>query len=63
LVESDIAAGTLVLLDVNDMQQTGFMLTMSAFHPASAPPGPAGSWFIDHFKASSADARPSAEHR
>lgn len=50
MVEKDIADGTLVVLDVDDMPRTGFMLTMSAYHPASEPPGPAGRWFIDHLK-------------
>jgi DNA-binding transcriptional LysR family regulator len=50
MVEKDIAAGTLVVLDVDDMPRTGFMLTMSAFHRPSQPPGPAGKWFVDHLK-------------
>ncbi len=50
MVEKDIAAGTLVVLDVDEMPRTGFMLTMSAFHQPSQPPGPAGKWFIDHLK-------------
>jgi len=61
MVEQDIVAGTLVVLDVDDMPRTGFMLTMSAFHPASAPPGPAGRWFVDHLKAWSGDAFPDGE--
>ena len=52
MVEKDIADGTLVVLDVDDMPRTGFMLTMSAYHPASEPPGRAGRWFIDHLKQS-----------
>lgn len=52
MVAKDIADGTLVVLDVDDMPRTGFMLTMSAYHPASEPPGPAGRWFIDHLKQS-----------
>lgn len=52
MVQKDIADGTLVVLDVDDMPRTGFMLTMSAYHPASEPPGPAGRWFIDHLKRS-----------
>jgi DNA-binding transcriptional LysR family regulator len=52
MVENDIAAGTLVVLDVDDMPRTGFMLTMSAYHQPSDPPGPAGRWLIDHLKAS-----------
>ncbi len=48
MVAQDIASGTLVILDVDDMPRSGFMLTISAFHPAPAPPGPAGRWFVDH---------------
>jgi len=50
MVERDIASGTLVALDVDDMPSTGLMLTMSAYHPSSKPPGPAGRWFIEHLK-------------
>ena len=52
MVEEDIAAGTLVVLDLHDIPQTGFALTMSAYHRPSEPPGPAGRWFIDHLRAS-----------
>ena len=51
MVEKDIVSGTLVVLDVDQMPLTGLMLTMSAVYPASAPPGPAGRWFVDHLKA------------
>ncbi|EFE95279.1 LysR family transcriptional regulator [Serratia odorifera] len=51
MVEKDIAEGTLVVLDVDDMPRTGFVLTMSAFHRPSQPPGPAGVWFINQLKA------------
>ena len=50
MVENDIASGTLVVLDVDDMPRGGFMLTMSAYHQSSNPPGPAGRWFVDHLK-------------
>jgi len=50
MVEKDIAAGTLVVLDVDDMPPTGWMLTMSVFHQLSQPPGPAGKWFVDQLK-------------
>ncbi|MFZ6654861.1 LysR family transcriptional regulator [Undibacterium sp. TJN19] len=53
MIEQDIAAGTLVMLDVDDMPRTGFMLTMSAVHLASAPPGIAGRWLVDYLKAGS----------
>lgn len=51
MIEKDIAAGTLVVLDVDEMPRaTGWVLTMSAFYQPSQPPGPAGKWFIDHLK-------------
>lgn len=50
MIEKDIAAGRLVVLDVDEMPRTGYMLTMSAFYQPSQPPGPAGKWFIDHLK-------------
>lgn len=64
MVESDIAKGKLVRLDV----PTGMGLTMNAFYRASAPPGPAGRWFVDHLKSLSGrllandNARVSASH-
>lgn len=48
MVEQDIAGGTMVALDFDDMPRTGYVLTMSAYHRPSEPPGPAGTWFIDH---------------
>jgi len=52
MVESDLAQGTLVMLDMDDIPSKGVVLTMSAFYPASAPPGPAGRWLIDQLKSS-----------
>lgn len=63
MVERDLAAGTLVALNVDDVPRTGVPLTMSAVHPANAPPGPAGRWFIDQLKAWSAGALSDGEHR
>ena len=50
MVDNDLASGKLVVLDVDDMPRTGFMLMMSAYHQSSNPPGPAGRWFVDHLK-------------
>lgn len=47
MVQADLDAGTLVLLDTEDIPGTGYPLTISAVHRAAAPPGPAGRWFID----------------
>ncbi|MYM29309.1 LysR family transcriptional regulator [Duganella sp. CY15W] len=50
LIEKELAEGALVVLDVDDMPRTGHMLTMSACHLPSQPPGPAGRWFVDQLK-------------
>jgi DNA-binding transcriptional LysR family regulator len=50
MVSRDLADGTLVSLDVEDMLVQGVSLTMAAFHRASDPPGPAGRWLIDDLK-------------
>lgn len=59
MVDSDIAAGSLVVIDV----RADFALTMSACYRASAPPGPAGRWFIDQLKALPADSNAGGELR
>ena len=50
MVENDIASGSLVLLNADDVPPGGYLLTMSAYHRTSDPPGPAGRWLIDHLK-------------
>lgn len=50
MVDKDIAAGDLVVLDVDVLPRAGFVVTMSAVHPASAPPGPARRWLVDYLK-------------
>ncbi|PIF16732.1 MULTISPECIES: LysR family transcriptional regulator [unclassified Acidovorax] len=50
MVDQDIMAGTLIVLDTDDMPKSGFMLSMSAFYPAASPPGPAGRWLIQLLK-------------
>ena len=50
MIRADLDKGVLVVLDVDEMPLSGFMLTMSAFHRPSAPPGPAGKWFIEELK-------------
>jgi len=59
MVQSDITAGRLLILDVRE----DFALTMNAFYRASAPPGPAGRWLIDYLKALSGDLNASGELR
>lgn len=50
MVEQDIAAGTLTVLEVEGMSRSGYPLAISAVYQAASPPGPAGSWFINHIK-------------
>jgi DNA-binding transcriptional LysR family regulator len=50
MAEKDIASGSLVVLNADDVPPGGYMLTMSAYHRTSDPPGPAGRWLIDHLK-------------
>jgi DNA-binding transcriptional LysR family regulator len=50
MVEKDISSGSLVVLNADDVPPGGYMLTMSAYHRTSDPPGPAGRWLIDHLK-------------
>lgn len=47
MVQADLSAGTLVILDTEEIPHAGFPLTISAMHRAAAPPGPAGRWFVD----------------
>jgi DNA-binding transcriptional LysR family regulator len=51
MVQSDLASGALVSLDVEDMLPAGFSLAMAAFHRALDPPGPAARWLVDDLKA------------
>jgi DNA-binding transcriptional LysR family regulator len=50
VVETDIATGKLVPLIPDAAPPQGFIMTMSAFYPAAAPPGPAGSWLISRLR-------------
>ena len=51
LVQADIDAGALVILDVVEVPKRGVWLTLSAAFQAEAPPGPAGRWLIERIKA------------
>lgn len=51
MVSGDLADGTLVSIDVEDMLPKGYSMTIAAFHRASQPLGPAARWLIDDLKA------------
>jgi len=50
MVAKEISEGGLVILESDELPKAGFNLTVSAFHRASAPSGPAGRWFVDQLK-------------
>jgi DNA-binding transcriptional LysR family regulator len=49
-VEAELAAGTLVEIQMQDLPASGFMMPMYAAHRADTPPGPAGRWLIERLK-------------
>jgi DNA-binding transcriptional LysR family regulator len=51
MVERDLADGSLVEIKLEDEQSDGLIMPMSATYRTDCPPGPAGRWLIDHFKA------------
>jgi DNA-binding transcriptional LysR family regulator len=53
MVEQDIAAGSLVVLDVDSMPREGVKIDISAVHATTSLPGPAGRWLIERIKVSS----------
>jgi len=49
-VHRDVAEGRLVQLAIEDVPPGGLILPMFAVYPTSAPPGPAGRWFVERLK-------------
>jgi len=49
-VQDDIKSGKLVELQIEDIPPGGSILPMSVVYPTSAPPGPAGRWFIERMR-------------
>lgn len=50
MVEDDIAAGRLAVLDLEPHPTTGTAFSMNAVHLAARPPGPAARWFVQRLK-------------
>ncbi len=51
VVEADIAAGRLVVLDIEDMPSgESLIMPMSVAYPSDSLPGPAGRWLVDRLK-------------
>jgi DNA-binding transcriptional LysR family regulator len=55
MVERDLAEGALVEITLQDAETHGFIMPMYATYRAESPPGPAGRWLIDQFKAAEPD--------
>ena len=52
MVERDLAEGVLVEIKLQDADTDGFVMPMCATYRTDPPPGPAGRWLINRFKAS-----------
>jgi DNA-binding transcriptional LysR family regulator len=64
VVEADLANGSLVTLDLEDMPDAVLLMPMSAVFRTDKPPGPAGRWLIERLKSTVAPrARPVTARR
>ena len=64
VIETDLANGSLVRIDLEDVPDANLVMVMSAVFRTDKPPGPAGRWLIEHLKSSTATrARPAKGKR
>jgi DNA-binding transcriptional LysR family regulator len=54
VVETDLANGSLVRLDLEEVPDANLVMAMFAVFRTDTPPGPAGRWLIEHLKSGSA---------
>jgi DNA-binding transcriptional LysR family regulator len=50
VIETDLANGSLVKIDLEDAPDANLVMPMSAVFRADRPPGPAGRWLIERLK-------------
>jgi len=50
VIETDLANGSLVRIDLEDVPDANLVMVMSAVFRTDKPPGPAGRWLIEHLK-------------
>jgi DNA-binding transcriptional LysR family regulator len=50
VIEADLANGSLVRIDLEDVPDASLVMPMSAVFRTDVPPGPAGRWLIEHLK-------------
>src|SRR5882672_936379 len=59
VIETDLASGSLVRIDLEDVPNANLVMPMSAVFRTDRPPGPAGRWLIERLKSNIAPrARP-----
>jgi DNA-binding transcriptional LysR family regulator len=54
VIEADLANGSLVRIDLEDIPDAIMLMPMSAVFRTDSPPGPAGRWLIEYLKSSTA---------
>ena len=50
VIETDLANGSLVKIEIEDIPDTTLVMPMSAVFRTDTPPGPAGRWLIERLK-------------
>jgi DNA-binding transcriptional LysR family regulator len=64
VIEADLANGSLVKIDLEDVPEANLVMPMSAVFRTDKPPGPAGRWLIERLKSNVAPgARPAKAQR
>jgi hypothetical protein len=63
VIETDLANGSLVKIDLEDIPDAQLVMPMSAVFRTDRPPGPAGRWLIERLKSYVAPGKPPAKAR
>jgi DNA-binding transcriptional LysR family regulator len=64
VIETDLANGSLVRIDLEDVPDANLVMPMSAVFRTDTPPGPAGRWLIERLKSNAGSrARPTKAKR
>jgi hypothetical protein len=57
VIKADLAKGSLVKIQLEDVPEGMLVMAMSAVFRTDAPPGPAGRWLIERLKSNIAPAK------
>jgi DNA-binding transcriptional LysR family regulator len=63
VIETDLAKGSLVKIDLEDIPDAQLVMPMSAVFRTDRPPGPAGRWLIERLKSNVVPGAPPAKAR